>query len=160
MLTLFIYQYYEEINFFSRSIGTIRTSENISSSSTYVAFFNRRAIVVSGVFTYSNDDSEKHAEFKANQYQLYLILLTLWGYDFRRQVKRLEWIIEIAQMMSIPLSSLTVQHILSSNGMSKMEVFFKFPGSSAQYFHIFFTWILLFSAVLQIIRQMILLFLY
>ena len=102
---------------------------------------------------------EKHAIFKANQYQLYLILLTLWGYDFRRQVKRLEWILELCSSLNKSASALSVADIQSGNGLSKMEVFGKHTGSSAQYFHILFTWLLLIFAVLQIVRQMILIFL-
>ncbi len=101
---------------------------------------------------------EKHALFKANQYQLYLILLTLWGYDFRRQVKRLEWIINLTGKINKPVSAITYDDIQSENGLSMMEVFTKHPGSSAQYFHIVFTWLLFVSAVVQIIRQMFLLF--
>lgn len=104
--------------------------------------------------------ADKHAVFKANQYQLYLILLTLWGYDFRRQVKRLEWIIDLSGKLSKQVSTITLLDISHENGLSKLEVFSKLKGSSAQYFHVGFTWFLLVSAVFQIFRQMILLFLY
>lgn len=103
--------------------------------------------------------AEKHALFKANQYQLYLILLTLWGYDFRRQVKRLEWIMTVSSTLRKPVMAMTQDDIHEPRGLSMMEVFTKLPGSSAQYFHIAFTWLLFGSAVAQIIRQMILLFL-
>ena len=101
---------------------------------------------------------EKHAIFKANQYQLYLILLTLWGYDFRRQVKRLEWILQLTGKINKPASALSYSDIQTANGLSLMEVFGKHPGSSAQYFHVIFTWMLFVIAVVQIIRQMMLLF--
>lgn len=103
---------------------------------------------------------EKHAIFKANQYQLYLLLLTLWGYDFRRQVKRLEWIIDLSGKLGKQASALTYSDVKTADGLSLMEVFGKHPGSSAQYFHVIFMWMLFTCAVIQIFRQMILLFIY
>jgi hypothetical protein len=106
----------------------------------------------------STINQAKHDIFKANQYQLYLFLLTLWGYDFRRQAKRLEWLVELADSINKPIATITKADIIASGRLSLFEVFTKDTGASAQYFHIIFTWFLLVASVGQFIRQMILLF--
>ncbi|MBS1537740.1 MAG: hypothetical protein JST20_08340 [Bacteroidetes bacterium] len=101
----------------------------------------------------------KHDTFKANQYQLYLLLLTLWGYDFRRQAKRLEWLIVFSLSIGKPVELITKEDITVTNNLSLFEVFSKHKGSSSsQYFHIIFTWFLLIASISQFVRQMILLF--
>lgn len=105
----------------------------------------------------STINQAKHDIFKANQYQLYLFLLTLWGYDFRRQAKRLEWLIEYSKGKK-PISEITKEDVILEGKLSLFEVFTKYKGSSGQYFHIIFTWFLLVVSVAQFVRQMILLF--
>ncbi|MBI3258016.1 MAG: hypothetical protein HYZ54_00815 [Ignavibacteriae bacterium] len=105
----------------------------------------------------STINQAKHDIFKANQYQLYLLLLTLWGYDFRRQSKRLEWLIEFSKDRK-SISEITKEDVTLAGKLSLFEVFTKYKGSSAQYFHIIFTWFLLIASVGQFIRQLILLF--
>jgi len=100
----------------------------------------------------------KHDLFKANQFQLYLFLLTLWGYDFRRQAKRLEWLIVFSSSIGKPIQQITKEDITQVGKLSLFEVFTKYKGSSSHYFHIFFTWFLFIASILQFLRQMILLF--
>lgn len=106
----------------------------------------------------STIDQAKHDIFKANQYQLYLMLLTLWGYDFRRQAKRLEWLVDFSASLGVPINKVSKEDIIAAGKLSLFEVFTKYKGSSAQYFHIIFTWFLLVVSAMQFIRQMILLF--
>ncbi len=53
---------------------------------------------------------------------------------------------------------ITKEDVVLEGKLSLFEVFTKYKGSSAQYFHIIFTWFLLIASVGQFIRQMILLF--
>ena len=67
----------------------------------------------------------KHDIFKANQYQLYLLLLTLWGYDFRRQAKRLEWLIEFSSSLNKPVRLISNDDVIDAGNLSLFEVFSK-----------------------------------
>lgn len=86
------------------------------------------------------------------QYQLYLILLTLWGYDYRRQLKRAECILALAQNASVPPSQVQWEHVVTNGAASLFDVLRR-RHESRSWFPLVFTWGLLLSGYAWLVRQ-------
>lgn len=90
--------------------------------------------------------------FTLTQYQLYVVLLTLWGYDYRRQLRRIECILECAMKLQRSPESVTWADIVACGFIERFDVLRRHPKSRA-WFPIAFTWGLLVGAYIWLGRQ-------
>jgi hypothetical protein len=90
--------------------------------------------------------------FTLTQYQLYVVLLTLWGYDYRRQLRRVECILECATKLQRLPENVTWEDIASCGCADRFDVLRRHPKSRA-WFPVAFTWGLLVGAYLWLGRQ-------
>ncbi|MCS6999856.1 MAG: hypothetical protein RML15_02810 [Bacteroidota bacterium] len=99
-------------------------------------------------------DAQTRGAFTAMQYQLYLLLLTLWGYDYRRQVRRLSCVLAVADAQSCPPSQVRWEHIDQSGQSGWFDVLLR-RRHSRQWFPVVFTWVLLIASYLWLGRQIV-----
>lgn len=95
--------------------------------------------------------------FTKNQYQLYLILLTLWGYDYRRELVRMKVVLGIAKEQNAAPDTITQSHIQEAQQLHRFDILSK-QQRDGKWFAVLFTWLLLLLATAQILRQCLLLF--
>lgn len=103
-------------------------------------------------------DSAHHNSFRNGQYQVYTVLLTLWGYDYRRQSLRLNSLILLSTTLGKLPDALTVADIRQADKIHLFEIFTKHSLSTRKYFHIGFIWLLLSVAVALLVKQGVVLF--
>ncbi len=103
-------------------------------------------------------EAENHDIFRCGQYELYTIMLTLWGYDFRRRSVRFAWLLEASAALGKLPSAITPDDARTANKLHLFEIFSKLPKSNHKYFHIIFTWGLFFISAAMFTRQLITLF--
>ena len=103
-------------------------------------------------------DAAHHAHFRNGQYQLYTVLLTLWGYDYRRHSLRLTAILELSAVLGKSPRLLTAGDIQQAGKLHVFEILSKHDGSKPKYFHIAFMWLLLTAAAALFVRQGFVLF--
>lgn len=77
--------------------------------------------------------------FKLKQYQVYVVLLTLWGLDFRRENKRLDFIVRKARELNKDVSLITKDDI--TEALHLFEVFTLIPGSKGYHIALLLNWI-------------------
>ena len=80
-----------------------------------------------------------HEMFKLKQYQVYVVLLTLWGLDFRREHKRLDFIVRKARELNKDVSLITKDDI--TEALHLFEVFTLIPGSKGYHIALLLNWI-------------------
>lgn len=92
--------------------------------------------------------------FTIAQYQLYLFLLTLWGYDYRRQWQRVAYVLQLAHERQCIPQHIRWDDIATSGKASLFDVLRRRPSSRA-WFPVSFTWLLLACSYLWLGRQVI-----
>ena len=102
------------------------------------------------------DDSRLNS-FRINQYQIYLILLTLWGFELKMQEKRLSFLLNLSSSLGRKWYHITPQDV---NAAGKMYLFDLFSPRSkhGHYLHIGFVWLLIILVLVQFARQAMVLF--
>jgi hypothetical protein len=90
--------------------------------------------------------------FSTTQYQLYLLLLTLWGYDYRRQMRRAEYVLQLAVSQAVAPQNIGWDDVLSGGRVSLFDVLRRRRGSRG-WFAVVFTWCLLVGSYALLSRQ-------
>ena len=80
-----------------------------------------------------------HEIFKLKQYQIYVVLLTCWGLDFRREFKRLDCIVRKAKELKKDISEITSNDI--SDSLHLFEIFTFIPEAKGYHIALFINWI-------------------
>jgi hypothetical protein len=80
-----------------------------------------------------------HEMFKLKQYQIYVVLMTLWGLDFRREHKRLDFIIRKSKELNKDISHITKEDI--SDALHLFEIYSLIPGSKGYHIALIINWI-------------------
>lgn len=95
--------------------------------------------------------------FRVNQYQIYLILLTLWGFELKMQEKRLSFLLNLASTLGKKWYQMTEHDIQQAGKMQLFNVFYmRFRGKKN--IHIYFIWLLMALTIAQFVRQTFVLF--
>lgn len=97
--------------------------------------------------------TECRSAFQVGQYKLYTVLLTLWGYEHRRQSVRYSTLLELSAAVGKMPFALTLHDIRHSGKLHLFEVFTKHKGSQRNYHHIIFVWLLLAAAITLFVSQ-------
>ncbi len=99
------------------------------------------------------------AAFKVQQYQLYLILLTLWGVDLKRHSKRLAFLLRLSARKGKRWYELGAEELRESGRMNLFEVIWKLPENpDRRVWHLLLPQGLVLLTVVQLTRQFLLLF--
>jgi len=80
-----------------------------------------------------------HEAFKLKQYQIYVVLLTLWGLDFRREFKRIEFIARTSHTLNKDITQ--VDSIDINDSMHLFEVYTFLPGAKGYHVAVIINWI-------------------
>ncbi len=102
--------------------------------------------------------AHKHDLFRLGQFELYVLLLTLWGYDYRCETTRLAWLITTSSEMNKPANYIALNDVITADKLHIFEMFVKHGNSNRNYFHIVFRWALILAILTLFIRQWINLF--
>ena len=100
---------------------------------------------------------EKLIVFRVNQYQIYLILLTLWGFELKMQEKRLAFLLNLASTLGKKWYKITRQDVLDAGKMHLFDLFTK-HARDGKFLHIGFIWLLIVLTLVQFVRQAMVLF--
>lgn len=104
-----------------------------------------------------NVPEEKLMVFKINQYQIYLILLTLWGFELKMQEKRIAVLLNLASALGKKWYRITRQDILAAGKMYLFDLFTK-HAKDGKFLHVGFVWLLIALTLVQFVRQAVVLF--
>lgn len=101
--------------------------------------------------------TDKFTSFRTNQYQIYLILLTLWGFELKMQEKRIAFLLNLASALGKKWYALTYRDIANAGKLYLFDLFMRKAndGSPAA---VGFVWVLIALVLLQFVRQGIILF--
>jgi len=80
-----------------------------------------------------------HEAFKLKQYQIYVVLLTLWGLDFRREFKRIEFIARTSHELKKDIALVDSADIKDS--IHLFEVYSFLPGAKGYHIAVIINWI-------------------
>ena len=105
-------------------------------------------------FPFSNQETLFH--FTAQQYQLYLLLLTVWGYNYKREVSRMQVLMRLSDTLDIPTHEVQSSAIGDAHELHRFDVLTKVT-NDGKWFAVLFTWTLLLLSIAQIVRQLMLL---
>jgi len=92
--------------------------------------------------------------FALGQYQLYLILLTLWGYDYKRESGRLKILNKISNESNCKTNEITVHQIQEYSAGKLFTVLTKQEGAGG-WFTLVLIWGLLIISVFLVVKQII-----
>ncbi len=70
---------------------------------------------------------EQLAQFKVQQYQLYLVLLTLWGIDLKRHSKRLAFLLRFSAVQGKRWYEVSAEELQKTQKMNLFELLWKLP---------------------------------
>ncbi|MBX7153822.1 MAG: hypothetical protein K1X91_02585 [Bacteriodetes bacterium] len=93
--------------------------------------------------------------FVIGQYQLYLVLLTLWGYDYKRETGRYKALQSMCKSLNTQAENISTQDIHQANAERYFVVLTKRTDTKGGWFTIIFTWTLTVAAVVLITRQLL-----
>jgi hypothetical protein len=99
-------------------------------------------------------DGHARISFTLGQYQLYLLLLTLWGYHYRRELGRSECVLQCALNYQRNTMIVTWDDITTCGCVDRFDVLRRRPQSRA-WFPLVFTWGLLVAAYIWLGRQVV-----
>ena len=97
-----------------------------------------------------------HELFKLQQYQIYVLLLTLWGLDYKRQLDRLTVLSQKASLLQKAVIDIQSSDIPEE--IQKFEVLWFKKNTHGKHISWVITWIFLLFACVLITRQYILIF--
>lgn len=99
---------------------------------------------------------EAHEVFKLQQYQIYVVLLTIWGLDYKRQLNRISAIALQASVLQKKFESIEASDI--HHELQLFEVLMPIKKTKGKHIALIITWIFLGLSIILIIRQFMLLF--
>lgn len=102
-------------------------------------------------------DADALMPFKINQYQIYLILLTLWGFELKCQEKRISYILNLSTSLNKQWYHLSQDDFIRDGNTHLLEVLTKKYPENRKYMHLAFTWFLIALTIVQFARQAMLL---
>lgn len=94
--------------------------------------------------------------FRLDQYQIYLVLLTVWGYQAKREVKRHAVIADLSTKLGLDVGSVTREHLADAGVLGTFDILLSRNRTSR--FPVMFTWLLFLAYLLLLAKQMYLLF--
>ena len=97
-----------------------------------------------------------HELFKLQQYQIYVLLLTLWGLDYKRQLDRITVLSQKA--MILHKNIIDIQSSDIPEEIQKFEVLWFKKNTHGKHISWLITWTFLISACILIMKQYILIF--
>ncbi len=97
------------------------------------------------------------AVFRSNQYQIYLILLTLWGFELKMQEKRLAFLLNLAASLGRKWYTLTRQDVSAAGKMYLFDLFTR-KAKDGTVLQVGFVWLLIALVLVQFVRQAVVLF--
>lgn len=74
-------------------------------------------------YTMHFSTEEVLTSFRLDQYQIYLVLLTLWGYQAKREARRMKAIIDVSESLSKPADAVTLEELSAAGGLRYFGVF-------------------------------------
>lgn len=86
-----------------------------------------------------------HQVFKLKQYQVYVVLLTLWGLDFRREYKRLDCIVRKSKELNKDIAQITKEDI--GDSLHLFEIYSLIPGSKGYHIALLINWICILAGI-------------
>ena len=92
-----------------------------------------------------------HEAFKLKQYQIYVVLMTLWGLDFRREYKRIEFIARKSHELKKDITSIDSNDIEDS--LHLFEVYSFLPGAKGYHIAVIINWIFCLLGIGLLISQ-------
>ena len=92
-----------------------------------------------------------HEEFKLKQYQIYVVLMTLWGLDFRREFKRIDFIARKSHELKKDIASIDSNDIKDS--LHLFEVYSFLPGAKGYHIAVIINWIFCMLGIALLISQ-------
>ena len=95
--------------------------------------------------------------FKHHQYQIYLLLLTLWGYQLKRDKNRALAIMSCAREWHKSCDEVEFEHLKAAKLDHHFDVLFH-RSKSTSWFPVIFSWILALSAFVLLLMQLSILF--
>lgn len=107
-------------------------------------------------YTLHFGSSEVMTTFRLDQYQIYLVLLTLWGYQAKREAKRYRSLFRVATELGKEVTGVTLEEIVQSSSRGDFDVLRR--RSKGSWLPVLFSWLLLVLFVLLFMKQMYLLF--
>jgi len=128
--------------------------------------FLRLSFTVAGLFWFvlwfpqlAALDAEQLAQFKTQQYQLYLVLLTLWGIDLKRHSKRLAFLLRLSALQNKRWYELSAEELRQSQHLHLFELLWKLPDNpNRRIWHLLLPYGLILLAVVLLVLQFLLLF--
>ena len=93
-----------------------------------------------------------HEEFKLKQYQIYVVLMTLWGLDFRREFKRIDFIARKSHELKKDIASIDSNDIKDS--LHLFEVYSFLPGAKGYHIAVIINWIFCMLGIALLISQL------
>jgi hypothetical protein len=85
---------------------------------------------------------EKLAAFRVNQYQIYLILLTLWGFELKMQEKRLSFLLNLSSALGKKWYHITRQDVVAAGKMYLFDLFSR-RAKDGTFLPVAFVWLLI-----------------
>lgn len=92
-----------------------------------------------------------HEAFKLKQYQIYVVLMTLWGLDFRREYKRIEFIARKSHELKKDIVS--IDHTDIKDSLHLFEVYSFLPGAKGYHIAVIINWIFCILGIGLLISQ-------
>ncbi|MBL7999150.1 MAG: hypothetical protein JNL32_10985 [Candidatus Kapabacteria bacterium] len=93
-------------------------------------------------------------QFTSQQYQLYLVLLTLWGYDYRRSMQRMESVIAAASRRLLTPIDVSTEMLDEDSALHTFSIFSPL-GTEKKWFSVVFTIALIVAASALLLRQIL-----
>lgn len=138
------------------SVAELTASDSRKMKSVLRASFGIAGCLWIVAFTLHFSSSDVMTAFRLDQYQIYLVLLTLWGYQAKREAKRLSVLMRLSTENEVSVASVTREHLEHSRDLDAFDVFVR--RSNGSWFPVVFTWFLLGAFLLLLVKQMYLLF--
>jgi hypothetical protein len=92
-----------------------------------------------------------HEAFKLKQYQIYVVLMTLWGLDFRREFKRIDFIARKSHELKKDIMQIDSNDIKDS--LHLFEVYTFLPGAKGYHIAVIINWIFCMLGIGLLISQ-------
>lgn len=95
--------------------------------------------------------------FRLNQVRLYVVLMSLWGYNKLRRFSQASMLLQVSATEQKPWYKLTHEDLKRAGKVHVLEWLVKHEESEPKYFHLVLMWLFLGLSILQLSRQILLL---
>lgn len=100
---------------------------------------------------------DKLSAFRINQYQIYLILLTLWGFELKMHEKRISFLLNLSATLGRKWHTITRRDIGAAGKMYLFDLFSR-KATDGTVLQVGFVWLLIALVMVQFVRQAVILF--